>query len=373
MRSLRGLVLCEDPDLRSRIHELLLEGGEVHPALVLQRFPEPLEAARHLHRCRPEVVLVATERLQDMVGFLQAVEAGAPGVPVIGISRLQDPRALGELMRLGVRDCVAAPLNRVKFLEAIHRIAYQHKEALDLTSTHPIVCFLPSRGGSGTSTLACNVSFRMASLPGAEVLLADLDACAGVSRLVFKLALTSSLRELAESGHAVDSRSWLRCVVPAERLHVIQGGLNPRQSFTPGQMRQLVDFAAKHYNSICVDLTGGMETYTLELLRRSCRILLVSKTEADSLELAREKLELLASLDLHSRTRVLLTVSEHAAAPHVGQLQTYLGTPIDAVFSFHEKRVMQSLAEGSLIDAKTTLGRTIEQFSKHLKEQLQAC
>ncbi len=372
MRPLRGLVVCEDLELRQRIHELLLESGAVDPALVLDRFPQQLEAARRLQVCRPQIVLVAIELLQEVVEFLEAVEASAPEVPVIGISRMQDPRALGELMRLGVRDCVTAPLNRSRFLEAIHRVVYQYKETLDRRPAHPLVCFLPSRGGSGTSTLACNISFRMSTLPGAEVLLADLDGSAGVSRFLFKLALTSPLSELMESGYRVDAQSWMKCVTPAKSLHVLQGGLHPRQSFTADQMRQLVDYAGARYNSICVDLTGGLETYTLELLRRSRRILLVSKADSASLALTREKVEILRGLDLQKRIRVLLTLAEGSPAPSMPELSTYLGAGIDAVFNFGPKAVRKALAEGSLIGFDTPFGRQIEQYSRSLQMELQA-
>jgi pilus assembly protein CpaE len=371
MRSLRGLIVCEDPELRTRIQDLLREGGEVEPALVLDRYPGRLETARHLNLCRPDIALLVIDRLPSVLEFLKQLESSTPVIPVIGISRLQDPRALAELMRLGMRDCVAAPLNKIRFDEAIHRIASQFNEVIHRLPVDPLVSFVPSRGGSGTSTLACNISYSMASLPDSHVILVDLDTTSGLSRFVFRLTPAFSFGEQVESGCVLDSQGWSKCVVAADQLDVIHGGrLNPRQTFTANQMTQFLASVSGRYSAICADLTGGMETYSLELLRRSRLILLVSTTDAPSIQMAREKLAFLATLDLLPRIRILLTLNPKAVAPNVSQMQATLGIPVQAVFDFGEERVRRCLQEPSLIPRKTLLGRQISQFSQELKTRL---
>jgi hypothetical protein len=135
-------------------------------------------------------------------------------------------------------------------------------------------------------------------------------------------------------------------------------------------MRLLLEFVASRYTAICADLTGGMETYALELMRRSRRILLVSTTEGPSLALAQEKLEFLRTMDLLPRTGVALTLCPDAPAPRLEELQQYLGAPITGVFDFGEKKVRQCLSEGALIDRKTSLGRQIGEFTLALRTHL---
>lgn len=108
----------------------------------------------------------------------------------------------------------------------------------------------------------------------------------------------------------------------------------------------------------------------MELLRCSRRILLVSTTELASVHMAREKLQFLSTMDLLPRVTALLTQCHDAPAPSVPETQAYLGVPIEGVFDFGEKKVRKSLAEGSLIDAKTNLGRQLDQFSRLLSAQL---
>ncbi len=373
MRPLRGLIICEDAALRERIAELLTETGQVEQSLVLSHYPGQAEAGRQLRIARPDVVLVVIERLNAVIEFLREMEFTCPTAAVVGISRLQDPRALTELMRIGVRDHIAAPINRQRFQDAIQRVVYQFSEAAHRVLTEPLVSFVPVRGGSGTSTLACNISHAMAARPGSRVLLADLDVSAGLSRFLFRMTPSCSLGELLASGQTIDRHTLSRCIVTAGNLHVVCGGpANPRQPFTAYQMRSLLELIGSGYSALCIDLTGSMETYALELMRRSRRILLVCTSEVPSIELAREKLRFLETLDLRSRASILLTLCPESGQANHQQLQKYLGVPVQATFDFGERRVRQSLSEGSLIEPKTTLGRQIAQFASELSSQLAA-
>lgn len=370
MRSLRGLIICEDPELRKRVQDLLTEGRQVDPTVILSRYPERFEALRHLNLCRPEVVLLVIDRLPAVLEFLVQLDATDPGIPVIGISRLRDARALAELMRLGMRDYVAAPVNAIRFHEAIHRIASQFNKVSG-TCLEPLVSFVPSRGGSGTSTLACNISLTMSSMPDAHVVLADLDTTSGLSRFLFKLTPTSSFGELVESGCALTSQNWRQCVVTTGQLDVIHGGrLNPRQVFTAHHITQLLASVSGRYTAICADLTGAMESYSIELLRRSRYILLVSTTEPPSLQLAREKLDFLGTLGLLTRTKVLLTRGPGSSAPNTPVVEAKFGMPVESVFDFREDGVQRCLREASLIQSNTQLGRQIAQFSQQLGDRL---
>ncbi len=371
MRPLRGLIICEDPTLRTRVEDLLKEGREVDATLVLNRYPDSIESARRLNLCRPEVVLLVIERLQVVLEFLKQLESSAPGIPIIGISRLQDARALTELMRLGMRDYVAAPINTIKFHEAIHRIASQFKESVNGTPVDPLVSFVPVRGGSGASTLACNISHTLSKLPDARVILVDLDTTAGLSRFLFKLTPTSSFGELVESGGVLNSDNWRQCVVTSGHLDIVHGGrLNPRQVFTAEHMAQFLASVSGRYSAICADLTGGLEAYSLELLRRSRLIQLVTTTDTPSIQLAREKLTFLTSLDFLPRIHMLLTMAPEAPPPPLAELQASFGVPIDAVFDFGEKQVRRSLQQAGLIEPKTQLGKQISVFSRELNAQL---
>ncbi len=370
MRSLRAWIVCEDADLRGRIEELLRERREVETTQVLSHYPLGCETARRLAVSVPDLVLLAIERVQAITEFLRDLNASVPGVPVIGISRVLDSRALAELMRLGVRDCVAVPLQRIPFRHALQRVLYDYKEADQRARAGPLICFLPARGGSGASTLACNVSARMAASPGARVLLADLDLVSGLSRFIFRLTPASSIMDALARSPAMDTFNWEQCIAQAGPLGILhRGALGQGQSLQARHVADLIGWARGHFTAVCADMTGGMEAYSIELLRRARTILLVCSGEGPALELAKEKLDLLAQFDLRQRTRVLITVGPGwgSAAPATG-----ITTPVSEPFDFGERRVQECVARGVLIDRSTNLGRRIERLAADLYAEVTA-
>jgi pilus assembly protein CpaE len=372
MRPLRGLIVSESADLRGRVCELLNETGLVEPSMVMQSYPDRMEGGGKIRLTRPEVAILVINRIPTVLEFVKELESAAPGAAIIAISRLEDPRALTELMRVGVRDFVAAPINKNKFHDALRRVVEQHSDYAFESAPDPVIAFWPSRGGSGTSTLACNLSHALARRDGAEVLLADLDVCAGLSRYMFEMTPSCSLAELAALGQMPDQFNWLRCVVTIGNLHVLYGGKQDVcPPFAPQYVRELFRYASSRFSSILVDLPGTLDGYALEVLRSARRILLVTTAEIPAIGLAREKLEYLSGMDLHTRTSVLLTVGPGGAAPSLSELQAYLGAPIDAVFDFSEKKVRHSLSQGSLVDARTALGRQISEFAQELSMLVQ--
>lgn len=367
MRPLRGLIVSESDELRARVEECLEDTGLVEPALVLTHYPEAFEAGGQIRLTRPDVAFLVIDRIPPALAFIRELDAACPSAAIIAVSRLNDPRALTELMRAGVRDFITAPINKLKFNDAIHRLVRDYNEKAFEPATEPLITFWPSRGGSGASTLACNVSRALATDDRLQVLLADLDVCAGLSRYVFQALPSCSLIELAELGQPLDRFSWTRCVSETDTLHVLYGGKQDvKTPFSPQYVRELVRFASERYSAILVDLPATLDGYALELLRRSRRIQLVTTCEAPSLAITREKLEYLAGMDLHTRTGVLLTIGPGGAAPSLSDLQAYLGAPIDGLFDFSERKVRENLSEGAPIDPRSVLGRQVGEFAADL-------
>lgn len=367
MRPLRGLIVSENPDLRGRVRELLDETGLIDATMALPKYPDSSEGGGQIRLARPEVAFLVIDRIPSAIEFIRELQSAAPRAAIIAISRLEDVRALTELMRAGIRDFVAAPINKAKFHDAVRRVLEQHTDIASEPVPDPVLAFWPSRGGCGTSTLACNISHALSQERGSEVLLADLDVSAGLSRYLFELAAGCSLAELAALGQMPDQHNWGRCVVTLGNLHVLYGGRQDlRAPFTPQYIRELFRYASSRFSSILVDLPVTVDGYALEVLRAARRILLVTTAEIPAIGLAREKLEYLSGMDLHTRTGVLLTTGPGGAAPGLAELQAYLGAPIDAVFDFSEKKVRQCLTQGTLVDRRTVLGRQVARFAQEL-------
>jgi hypothetical protein len=99
----------------------------------------------------------------------------------------------------------------------------------------------------------------------------------------------------------LDGHTWGAFVFDSDGLEV----LDAREVY-PRQLRRVLDYARQKYRVVCADLTETKEPYSLETLRSSECIFIVSPSDRASLEMAREKREWLQSIDLNEQCGLLL-------------------------------------------------------------------
>jgi hypothetical protein len=98
------------------------------------------------------------------------------------------------------------------------------------------------------------------------------------------------------------------------KLDVLPAGqLDPQTRIDPMQIRQLISFARRFYSSICIDLSGNMEKFSIEVMQDAKKIFIVCTPEIPSLHLARQNLSLLQSMDLGDKVAILMNRALKAA------------------------------------------------------------
>ena len=123
----------------------------------------------------------------------------------------------------------------------------------------------------------------------------------------------------------------------------------------------LVAFARRFYNTICIDLSGNLEQISVEAMRESKQVFLVTTPEIPALHLARRKLQLLQQMDFGEKVAVLLNRTHKRMLFSQTQIEKLLGTPVHLSFSNDYYEVQKSVGEGRAANPKTDLG---SQFAK---------
>ena len=88
----------------------------------------------------------------------------------------------------------------------------------------------------------------------------------------------------------------------------------------PRHVGSVLDHARVHYHIVCADLSGAGDAHTLEALRTSDAIFLVSGSDPASITALRKKAEWLRSLDLIDRCALLLHRTDGGSARDVEDL-----------------------------------------------------
>jgi hypothetical protein len=153
----------------------------------------------------------------------------------------------------------------------------------------PIYSFLPAHGGSRAGAVAEKLSRTLAEVPGFSVLLAGF------------AAREYSLWNPTDSPRRLDGQTWGAFVFDSRGIEV----LDAREVY-PRQLNRVLEYARLKYRIVCADITGAKEQHSLETLRASECIFMVSHSDRASLEMVREKTEWLRSLDLADQCGLLL-------------------------------------------------------------------
>jgi len=364
---LRGIIICPDVDLNERLEAILTEIGIASITRTLDRYPSSVELLRFLRAHAPQLIFVSTESTAKAMEIAREVEKNTPGVQIVAISRFVDPQILLEVMRAGIREFASLPFDRQALVDALVRIrdtVQARPPAIE--ATHQVFSFLPSKAGVGTSTLALNAAVAMSRVPDSSVLLSDFDLNSGMVRFMLKLDSAYCVTDAAEHALEMDESLWPTMVTTIGKLDVLHAGkLNPDLRIEPTQIRHLMEFMRRNYSSLCFDMSGNLERYSLEIMHESKRIFLVCTPEIPSLHLAREKYLYLKQLDLGER---VLNRQPKRSLISPQQIEQLLGVPIYMTFPNDYQGVQRAMTAGSWVDPGCDLGRQFNSLAQCMLE-----
>jgi pilus assembly protein CpaE len=123
-----------------------------------------------------------------------------PSVSFFVMSQVLDPNLLMEAMHLGVKEFIPLPIAEQKFAGAVERAAQTH----GMGKRAKIVHVIPTQGGCGSTTVACNVAASLGM--AAKTALVDLDLTRGGVASYFDTRPRYTIADVMESGERVDKQ-----------------------------------------------------------------------------------------------------------------------------------------------------------------------
>ena len=159
-------------------------------------------------------------------------------------------------MRNGVREVVELPLSANSLHEAIDRILSQQRESS--REEGKILSFISCKGGSGTTFIADNLAYALASVSNKKVLLIDLNLQFGDAALFLSDAQPSmTLADLCRQIHRLDAAlldSSLIHVTPSFGILPASGEPDPYDTIRPEQIDAILHLARQEYDFVFIDL-----------------------------------------------------------------------------------------------------------------------
>ncbi len=147
----------------------------------------------------PQLVIVNLDRNpEDALKRVGPLSGQFHGVSFFVLSQTVDPHLLMEAMHLGIKEFVPLPINEERFCAGIERVANLH----GMGKRAKIVHFIPSQGGCGSTTVACNVAASLAR--DHKTVLLDLDLVRGAVASSFDLRARYTIADIMESTDKLD-------------------------------------------------------------------------------------------------------------------------------------------------------------------------
>jgi pilus assembly protein CpaE len=124
-----------------------------------------------------------------------------PGVSFFLMSEILDANLLMEAMHLGVKEFIPLPMSEKKFGSALERVA----QTYGMGKRAKIIHIVPTIGGCGSTTVACNVAASLAKA-GMKTVVIDMDLVRGGVSSAFDVRPRFTIADVMDSADKVDKQ-----------------------------------------------------------------------------------------------------------------------------------------------------------------------
>jgi pilus assembly protein CpaE len=211
----------------------------------------------------------------------------ANGVATVMVySDSSDPELLVRCMRAGAREFLTLPFSPDLVAEALVRAAARRP------ATRPgkkpagkLYAFMGSKGGAGTTMLACNFAVALAKESGEKTLLIDLDLPLGDAALNLGIAAEFSAIDALQQVERLDTKFLEQLLVKhSSGLWVLAapGRFIQFQADSDG-INRLLQVARRDFDNVVVDLGSRLELMGTTAYREATTVYLVTQASIPEL------------------------------------------------------------------------------------------
>lgn len=262
---------------------LIAEDAEVFDIVLVDSTTAPSKSlTRDLALAAAEVILVDVGSWPTVGELVKQAKGASRNAVVLGYRGVCTPEEESEMEQAGITDVLRSPFSAKDLDMAAHKALHVRRPL-----GHPnILAFLPSKAGSGCSTVVLNTAAVLANDMGQRTLLIEGDRRSGVLSMVLGVEDKGGLPAiLAQCGKltAVEWRQHLASIGELDML--LANPLKPGPQPTWATYFQILDFVKAQYDFILVDLPELINPATAELALAARNVFVVCEPELASLKL----------------------------------------------------------------------------------------
>lgn len=330
----------------------------------LKDYPSEEKLLRMLRISSPDLLIVDFADMPRALEIVALVQRHASTIEILALCE-ENISVLSILLRAGVRDYITKSSDRSN-VELLLRA--QAEKLLQRPSVPrligDVVTFLPAKPGSGASTIAANAAFAASRVAKKRTLLADFDCNAGVLSFLFKLGSKHSLGDALSSVEDMDAEMWARLRSKIGNLDILPSDLDAGSMMDSSSALKLIEFFRRAYDLTCIDLSGQLDSTTMEALLESKRIYIVCTQELACQHLLLHKVKRLRQAGLDKQMRLIVNrfLPHHVMTAE--RISEMVGIPVELTIINDYETANCSMEAGALIKTETSLGKSYTKLAE---------
>jgi pilus assembly protein CpaE len=273
-----ALIGPDDLRRRSAFHALTdIPGCDVKE---FSNYPASLDEVPKLLEGHFDVLIIDLDSSPEYA--LELVESiCANGTATVMVYSAQtNPDMLVRCMRAGAREFLTMPFASGVMAEALVRAAARRSAIRPVKKTvGKLLVFLGAKGGSGTTTLACNFAVSLAQETGQNTLLIDLDLPLGDAALNLGIVAEYSTVNALQNANRLDSSFLATLLIKhSSGVSVLAApGKFPQYQATNDQIDKLLAVARQDFDNVVVDVGSRLDLTGTALFKEASAIYLITQ------------------------------------------------------------------------------------------------
>jgi len=319
------------------------------------------EVIEHIKTMEPQVVIMDLNLPEiDGLETTRYITLHYPRVSVIIISLNDEIDSIKRAMLAGAREYLVKPLSPAEIHRAVRQVAELNSklpvgsgsdaESLKkhVSNGNQVISVFGTKGGVGKSVISTNLAVAAAKEYRSRVGLIDLDIQFGDVSIMMNLNPRKTIAELAQESDVPGIDLLEQYLYERNGVQILAAPNKPElaELVTPEQVKNVLSLARQSFNYTFLDTPSFIDDTTLVALESSDLILLIITLELPAIKNIKKGIEILRSLQLLERARLILNRSSGVAGIEPEDVERVLGLRIRAEVPSDGKLVVNSINQG---------------------------
>jgi len=319
------------------------------------------EVIEHIKSMDPQVVIMDLNLPEvDGLETTRYITLHHPRVSVIIISLNDEIETIKRAMLSGAREYLVKPVSPLEIHRAVRQVAELNSKLpagpgpeLDSIKKHvsnanQVISVFGTKGGVGKSVICSNLAVAAAREYRCRVSLVDMDIQFGDISIMMNLNPRKTMAELAQEIDEPGADVLEEYLYERNGVHILAAPNKPElaELVTPPHVKSMLSLSRQAFNYTFVDTPSFIDDTTLTALECSDLILLIITLELPAIKNIKKGIEILRSLQLLDRARLVLNRSSGVAGIEPEDVERVLGIKIRAEVPSDGKLVVNSINQG---------------------------